>query len=460
MPLIAFPPDMYLLREGEAPMYGEFPDLRKCVQWFIGQLPKGEWHARRDTIAKRFYQSLVGEFTDMTGKGRYFDEKDLFGWYLFLGEAFTDHPWNYEVIFGCRVVPILAAIGRDLDLLCTIKGFVDRAKRIASVERAQPNGGLFEILVAAAYAREGWRVGFKSVQRGVARTYDLDIEKGATRYAVECKRMEAGEYVERERSRMRELWKAPCMLLAKKEERSVYLDVNFKIEMKDVPDAYLLNMVLGFIESKKPSLLWADASASGVVGDLDLSSIRESLKTGYLLHPGPVFNKLLTGSYRRYDSMITALRIKHATCPHFVDELDLAIAARWSCSAEAAIDKKARDIQGRLVEANTQLPTDMPGIIHIGFEALSGDDVEQHRYEKILNRARAFDPQLSRLEFIYCHYFAPETTPEEVWAIDETVQWIGVRQGNRPLKRCAVVLPVDEGSTRKGVHWGSRYRMK
>jgi hypothetical protein len=456
MTLLDFPQDMYRFREGEKPLYGDFPELKKAVQWLIAQLPKEEWPIRRDIVAKRFYQSLIGEFTDVTGKGRYFDDKDLIGWYLFLGESFTDHPWNYEVIFGCRVIPILAAIGRNLDLLLTVEGFVDRAKSLLIVERAQPNGALFEILVAAAYAREGWRVTFKPAQPGVARTYDLDIEKDGKRYAVECKRMEGGEYVEQERSCMRELWKVPCLLLAKKEKRSTYLDVAFKIEIQNVPNAYLMDIVLGFIRSRKPSRLWDDAIASGVVGDLDLSAIQESLKTGYLLHPGPVFNKLLTGSYRRYDSMIAALRMKFATCPHFVDELDLAIVARWSSVSEVAIDKRARDIQAKLVEANAQLPRDVPGIIHIGFEAISGDAVELRRYDKILDRVRNFDSKGSRLEFIYCHYFAPETTPEVTWAIDETLQWMGVRKGDRPLKKGLLLLPEDEGLSRTGVHWDGR----
>jgi len=159
-----------------------------------------------------------------------------------------------------------------------------------------------------------------------------------------------------------------------------------------------------------PSLLWDDDIASGVIGDLDLTPIQESLKTGYLLHPGPVFNKLLTGSYRRYDSMIEVTRVKHTTNPHFIDNLDLAVIARWSSLSEAAIDKKARDIRAKLVEANKQLPPDIPGVIHIGFEALSGDEVEQRGYEKIIDRVRHFDRAGSRLEFIYCHYFAPETS--------------------------------------------------
>lgn len=129
MPLLDFPPDMYLLRPSEPPIYGTFLELKTGVQWFISQLPEGEWPIRRDAVAKRFYHSLSGEYPDPTGKGRYFDERDMFGWYLFLGEAFTDHPWNYEVFFGCHVIPILGAIGRNLEVLRQVEGFTDRARR-------------------------------------------------------------------------------------------------------------------------------------------------------------------------------------------------------------------------------------------------------------------------------------------------------------------------------------------
>jgi hypothetical protein len=283
------------------------------VQWFISQLPEGEWPVRRDAAAKRFYQSLIGECSDPTGKGRFFDERDMFGWHLFLGEAFTDHPWNYDVVFGCHVIPILGAIGRNLEVLQQVEGFTDRAKAVATIERSQPNAGLFEMLVAAAYVRAGWRVRFKPVQKGLARTYDLDAERGNRRYAIECKRMEGGEYVEEERARMRELWRVPCLGLAEVDQRSTYLDVRFKIELKDVPDLYLLHRAKQFGKSGMPSLLWDDHIASGVIGDLDLTSIRESLKTGYLLRPGPIFEKLLTGSYRRYGGTIEVTRVKFAT---------------------------------------------------------------------------------------------------------------------------------------------------
>ncbi|MFC0804632.1 MULTISPECIES: hypothetical protein [Sinorhizobium] len=115
--LLEFPPDMYVLHEDELPLFGHSPDLKRYVEHLKSAMGQEEWRLRRDATAKRFYQSLVGEQADPTGIGIYFDNKDLFAWYLFLGEAFNDHPQNYEVVYGCRVVPILAALGRNLDNL-------------------------------------------------------------------------------------------------------------------------------------------------------------------------------------------------------------------------------------------------------------------------------------------------------------------------------------------------------
>jgi hypothetical protein len=89
MPLLDFPSDMYHLRPNEPPMYGDSPALRRAVHWFISLLPKDEWPSRRDRVAKRFYLALVGEHSDPSGKGRYFDDGDAFGWYLFLAACRT-----------------------------------------------------------------------------------------------------------------------------------------------------------------------------------------------------------------------------------------------------------------------------------------------------------------------------------------------------------------------------------
>jgi hypothetical protein len=441
---------MYKFDPGEAPMYGDFPDLRKCVGWFKTLMTEAEWHARRDAVAKRFYKSLVGEVVDPKGVGRFFDDRDMFGWYLFLGEAFTDHPWNYEVIFGSRVVPVLAAIGRNLDLLLKVDGFIEKAAQLVANSRSQPNGPIFEMLVAAAYARAGGTVKFNRELPGQEKTNDLNVLLGKTNWAVECKRMEVGEYVEKERARMRLLWHPAALRLASN-RRSALLNVDFKIEMSDVPDDYLSIRADQFLGTRRASFSWGDDVSTGIFTCLDLRPLQDALTTSYWLFPGPQYEEILTGTYRRYKSTLVLQMLKPAANPHFVDEVSFAAVARWGCSAEPAIDSRARDILSKLAEADSQLPANTPGVIHIGFECLGDDAVEQKRYEKIIRTARKFISK-KQLHYLYCHYFAPEASPTETWAFDETVQWLGIEPSGRPLERGMLVLPDSEGG-RAGVHW-------
>jgi hypothetical protein len=133
MSQLNFPEDMFKLRLGEKPMYGHLPELKRSVEFFKSLMSPEELETRRHNIGMRFYQSLIGELNDPSGKGKFFDDDDLFGWYLFLGEAVNDHPQNYEVVFGCRVVPVLAAIGRNLwpDRDPAAWALTDPANRIA-----------------------------------------------------------------------------------------------------------------------------------------------------------------------------------------------------------------------------------------------------------------------------------------------------------------------------------------
>ena len=181
-------------------------------------------------------------------------------------------------------------------------------------------------------------------------------------------------------------------------------------------------------------------------------TLKDALEHSSWLYPGPQYTKMLTGRYEPYDSLLVVQRVKHAANPHYIDDVDLAVAARWKSFAEISIEKRARDILGRSAEANDQLPTDIPGVTHIGFEALGDDVIEQRRFERILATARNFDRGKTALEYIYCHYFAPEVSPEETWAIDETVQWIGIRETGRPLLKGSLVIPPDSNG-RTGVHW-------
>jgi hypothetical protein len=119
-----------------------------------------------------------------------FDPADTAAWYILQAETFaTDRAfWTPEGVM--RAVPLLIRIGKELPLLLSIKDVEERAARIMLRERRQPDGGIYELLVALAYRRGGWhRVEFVPETPGRGRTPDLNVFRKGSRWAVECKRL-------------------------------------------------------------------------------------------------------------------------------------------------------------------------------------------------------------------------------------------------------------------------------
>ncbi|MBJ7404542.1 MULTISPECIES: transposase [Bradyrhizobium] len=445
-----FPATLFRPPDKRGDDWPDEPDVRRAVTYFRDFIGQDEWKKRRNAAANRLYAASLGR-VDETDRGRYFDESDVFGWYLFLAEAFIDHVWNFEPTFGSRVVPVFKAIGRGLDLLLSVDGVEERARRLVSSERRQPNGGLFELLVASAYRSSGARVKFVPERRGLSRTYDMDVEIGSRSFAVECKRLETSQYGERERAAMRELWR-PSATGFSQNEQSAFCDVHFRIPIDRVPPAYLTEKSLEWLRSDMPSLLWSDDMSYGAMGELDLDPLREVLDDHHVLASSSRMLELLSGRYVRHANYIQLSRLKLAENPRYVHECDLAVLLRWESASPEAIDAKARDITTKLSEASDQLPAGRPGIVHIGFEAVEGDDVERARHRKIIERAQAFDPRGKPLEYVYCHYFVPESPPDQAWAFDETLQWVGIAPtGPHPLGETMLILPAE--GVREGPHW-------
>lgn len=144
--------------------------------------------------------------------------------------------------------------------------------------------------------------------------------------------------------------------------------------------------------------------------------------------------------------------MRFAENPHFIDDVSQAIVLRTKNISAAAIERRARDIKRKLAEATEQLPTDRPGVIHIGIEALGSDAVERRRYNKITESINNFNTYTKPISFIYWHYFAPEAPPDELWAIDETFMWRGIRDDQMPLLENSLILP-PESVGREGAHW-------
>lgn len=446
---LEFPPDFFDPPEHRPDAWPDNPELRRAVEWFKSFMSHEQWIQRRERAARSLYLSAMGVDS---GDGRFFDTKDSFGWYLFLAEALLDHIGNYDYVFGSRVVPIFQSIGRDLDLLLQVEGVEPRIQRIVTKERAQPNGGLFELLVAACYRRVGAHVAFVDEKPGEEQTHDMDVTLRGQTWAVECKRMEVGEYGERERLQVGKLWSASSRRLAQL-ERSTLCRASFHVELSSIPADYLAEKVHRWLTSGREGLSWDDAIATGSIETLDLKPLRSVLATDMVLSSSHRILELLTGRYVRNAQYQTLLKIHPCDYnPRYVEACEHAVVLHWESLSDAALNAKARDIRKKLSEATAQLPEGRQSVIHIGFEAVEGDRVERLRYEKILTTARQFDPGDKQLEYVYCHYLVPESPPDQCWAFDETMQWCAIRSKHtKPLEGGFLVLPA--AGNRTGPHW-------
>lgn len=423
-------------------LWPDDPDLRRAVDWLKGYVGD-DWSQRRLAAFARLYASAIGDL-GFDGKGQFFDTGDTFGWYLFLGEAALDHAWNFEPMYGSRVVPLLRAIGRSMPLLTSIPGIADRVQRLVGAEKRQPNGTLFELLVAAAYRRAGAEVAFRPEAPGKHKTYDLDVTVDGVTWAVECKRMETSEYGEQERMRMRELWR-PSSDLVEKLGLSVFADLVFKVPVAEVPNGYLLEKAEHWLSSGLPSLLWQDDVASGVIGEMDLKPLQSVLETDDVLISGTRVLELLTGRYRRHENHIQGVRFKYGASPRYMDACDQAIVLRWKCIAEASVNAKAKDVVAKLAQATAQLPNDRPGTVHVGLEAVEGDESEAARIARVLKSLEKFDPRGKPLEFVYVHYFLPDSPPGGGWDFEERVDWRRISgEARKPLSPAMLVILPDD----------------
>lgn len=360
----------------------EDSNVARAVEWFTSFLTPQEWEKRRFSAFQNFMNTATGEKIEKSGKGRFFDERDRFAWYLLLAENWLKRPIFYDYSFGSRVIPIFISIGRNLDALKKVYGVDERVKRLVSQEKSQPNGCLFELLVAAAYLREGAQVSFLNETPGLAKTHDIDVLLNGITYAVECKRMETSEYTETERATARNLWN-PLATGFEKLKMSVRCDIRYTTDLKNIPNDYLIKKNKDWIKhGVNKKLTWKDEYSEGAISKLDLRPLQKALQSSEIALSGSTMHQFLLGEYRRNSSIIQNLFVHLADNPLYIKSCMRGSICNWSSVSQEAVDSKARDVLKRVSEGCAQLPDGKIGIVHVGIEAVEGDDVENARYEK------------------------------------------------------------------------------
>jgi hypothetical protein len=410
-----------------------------AFDWFVAAIGPESWRRRRSDAIERLKRKLRIRIPEDWPDGRLplliADEEDRFIWDLLLCEAWLSESSDYEPMQGARVIPVMIAIGANLERLTPVDGVKGRVQRLAVDERAHPEHGLFELLVAACYGRNGFsNIRFVPEEPPFKR-HDLEAERDSRVLAIECKRLtKSSEYALAERETFWRMW-GPLAHGLLKRGLSIGFDITFHLELDSLSSNFLSHAV-----ADKVSLIVARTEIFTGQEATIVAWPHNEVRAMHAIemqdtNPGRL-KKILCGGYER-DKYFAFSAFKGS-------ESTLVASVCWQSDSPDAIRKKARHVLKHLAKAVKQLPTNMPCAIHVGLDAIDGNVVEANRYARIRENTEDFDPAGRDLKCIYVHVFAPECPPDMSWAIDETVYHACPSGADFLLKDRQLLIPDSE----------------
>lgn len=424
----------------------------RVINWFTSTMDTRDWSRRMDIVRQNFE---VGKKEWAVGNQvQLFDPKDTIAWYIFQAQAGASCREDWYEPDAFRISPIFNRLGKIITDLEAVSGIQDRIQTLLTRGKAQPDDGLFELLIAGAYKRRNWRnVAFVPERPGISKSQDLLVSTGRRHWAVECKRAGRSGYEKKEIERANSLI-LPVHELCRSKGKSIIVQVIFKVELSEVNDDYLVEKAENFLDNSS-CRFWDDDYGKVYIVYVDWRLTHAVLAHDDVFYASSRMAELLTGRYSsQMDYNIVADWVPAAKRPLHATSLSRASVVSWASRSFAAAERKASHFKSVVGKASKQLPGDIPGVIHVGYEAKGATSVDDLRH--VLNSMviKDFDPGKSRLRWVYGSYLSPEHTNNrnESWAISETTAQykIGRHSTNEPLPNH---LLFNDGTGEPGHHW-------
>lgn len=442
---------------------------KKALHWFIDTLGVPEWERRRKTVIDYFKSFEIIELSEADVQTSDVDKlfhpiavyNDWMSWYMYLIESVLDRPGVDDPLQSARIYPFFAAIGRNIEALKSIPGIDNRLKEMLNERQNKPDSTLFELAIATLYHRNGWQVRFLKEEL-YKKTPDFEVSKEGRTFWVECKRLaKVPEYADKERAewqkRFRHLTNAMRIY-----DVPAHAEIIFKVPLEDVPEEDLGGAFFHYLKSRMlDDHSWLKHDMFDFrARRLDIKKINKRLNVVGVRENSPQMIQVITGDYDMhgsYTQLISPVEVV-AVGPddglhvlnRFYHRIHSAYSAKWECIAEASIDKKAKDVKKILSKAVSQIPDQGEGIIHIGYETVSGPAVELRRHEKTKEAINSFHFESKTIEAIYCHAIQPLCKIDE-WECAETTLYFERHPGNVLAEM--LLLDPPGTSIRNTTHW-------
>lgn len=426
-------------------------DVLRAIEWLTSAVEKRDWSNRVAAVLQQF-EAAKSEWT-VGNRVRLFDPADTIAWYVFQAAAYASHRENWYEPEAFRIAPVFRRLGQILPRLNLVHGIMDKVQHLMTKGRQQPDDGLFELLVAGAYQRKWGSVAFVREQRGIAKTQDLLVTGNKRRWAVECKRVNKSDYTGQELIQAEAL-AAPVHTLCRSRKRSIILEVRFKVELSAAPLDYLFERAEAFLDSPNRSN-WDDAIATGRLRNVDWTLAHSVLEQDDVFFGSSRMVELLIGHHiQTVDYDMAAEWIPSNGRPLHASSMSQASVVGWVSGSYEAAHRKAKHFRALVSSATLQIPDACPGVVHVGYEARTGNAADALRHSLNAREMSTFDPKEKELLWVYGNYLLPEhtTAQNEALAISETTASykIGRHQRREPLPNHGL---FRDDLSRPGGYW-------
>ncbi len=211
-------------------------------------------------------------------------------------------------------------------------------------------------------------------------------------------------------------------------KRSVVVFARFAAELMDLPETYLAERVIQFLDHRK-AYGWNDEGGQGLATEVIWGPLLEILRRDDIYFGSSRMIQLLLGRYvPRVDFSVEGEWIPAESRPFHATSISRVSLVGWASTSSEAARRKAQHFRGIVGRASDQLPGDRHGVIHVGYEALGGNFVDDLRHQLNREEIRTFDARESKLRWVYGNFFMPEhvTARNESAALSETTAWYPV----------------------------------
>ena len=338
--------------------------LPLALENLLSQVPPSWWAHQRSLVSKEQRNAVLHPLL-LCGRERWpmgLPALHKFANYLVVANDHIGKEPFLDTYTAARAIPQVCSLGLSLEALKDVKGADSKLRGLWRSPSGETDSRIFELLVAAAFARMGHDVGFIE-ETAQKKTPDLRLYNNPVPVVIECKRRQPlSDYEASEFSIMRKVF---ALLCAEREELGLVgeLAIDFRQEVIGIPAVGIVESIRDITNSLSPY-----AAKDTEWGTIQLRPVNVSQEFERTRLYSPEFLERVFGTGLETDEFDGICAVAGNDRFPEVERAELPFLLKWTSNSPVALQRKLQTIKTLWIEAVDQIPTGEAGLIYLAYE--------------------------------------------------------------------------------------------